>query len=70
MILRHGFIKGQTLHIDPMIDKSYPNHSAFMSVKQDWKSEYHKTSYCACMKSQEDAIKYAKQRGYIVPIGF
>ena len=70
MKLNHKHIEGQTLHIEPMVDAAYPNHSAFISVRHDWKDESRKTSYCAVMRSQGDAIQWAKVRGYVVPIGF
>lgn len=54
MKLNHSHIEGQTLHIEPMVDAAYPNHSAFISVRHDWKDERRKTSFA------EAAIAKAK----------
>ena len=67
MKLDHLRIKGQSLIIEPLQDKNFPRHSAYMSVRQDWKEI---PLYSAMMKSQDAAIAYAKSFGYNVPVGF
>jgi hypothetical protein len=70
MKLNHSSIAGQSVTIEPMVDRAYPNHSAFLAVRHDWKGEYHKTSFCSVMRDQDSAIAWARERGYIVPVGF
>ena len=67
MKLQHLRIAGQSIVIEPLQDKNFPRHSAYLAVRQDWKSI---PLYCAMFKSQAKAIEYAKSFGYNVPIGF
>lgn len=65
MLLKHSFQPDQVLVIEPLQDKNFPRHSAFMSVRNK-----DRAIYSAIMDTQAHAIEYAKRFGYIVPFGF
>jgi hypothetical protein len=65
MLLHHRTLQDKTIWIEPMVDKDFPRHGAFMKEMVGGK-----TIFCASKKDQQECIDYARQRGYVIPFGF
>lgn len=66
MKFQHNFITGKTCSIEPLYDKNFPRHGAFLTIRQEGKRE---PIYMKMLTSFSEGITYCKHYGYEVPIG-